>query len=397
MYGDIIPPKKKYHEETHIEDHYVVDKELTGEPNRSVRFTPIKRAAYQEPKSKKLPIVLALLALLVIGFGIYHKVFNGTVFTIVPKTTRIDIQQKIPLILQNREKDSLTYSLVYVPEGEGSRNPFAATVGNNATSTPSNNSSEGAALTMTATSTGLVKKIKLINNTAEVIPLRISTRFDVRGVTYTLDAATDVPPTPKAEVDAVSTGTPTYKVIGFKDTSSYDTVYAIDVKNNAPSSSVVTESNSTSSLPPQDILSLMPEDALPLQKSTIYDKILDQSAIVVFDERVLQDYLNATNIQSQEYFKAFKPFGSSVTYSITIADYTLNTSVETGKPVSFSNLTLDITPVIDPEFVPMQFAGFKKETMEKIEKQVSEFITLTTSYTPFWSKSVAEEKRIDVK
>lgn len=394
MYGDIIPPKKKYHEKVYVEDQYVIKKDVAKDSNKGVHFTPIIRTPYREPKSKKLPIFLALVALLVIGFGMYHKIFNGTVFTIIPKTTRIDIQENIPLVLQNREKNSLTYSLVYVPQGDGARNPFASAV----TATATQNIKEGVDIyTITATTTGDIKKIKLINKTTENVPLRIATRFDVGGTVYTLDAATEIAPTSKTDMETIASGTPVYKVIGFKGTSSYDAVYAIDVVTRSSVSDASSQSLATSTVPPEDILSLMPEGALPLQKSTVYDKLVDQAAIVVFDERVLQDFLNGTNVQMQEYFKTLKPLGSSVTYTITIVDYTLQTSPETGKPVSLSSLSFDITPLIDPEFIPMQFAGFKKETMEKIEKQVSEFVTLKTSYTPFWSKSVAEEERITIK
>lgn len=397
MYGDIIPPKKKYQDEnTHneiIHDEYIEDR-------KSVHFTPIKRQAYREPKSKKLPVFLGLLALIVIGFGVYHKIFNGTTFAITPKTTRFEIQQKIPLILQNREKGALTYSLVYVPEEGASRNPFTAPV--DSTSTPTQLAMAAKAVssgtTMTATTTGDVKNITLINKTSETVPLRIATRFDVNGVTYTLDAATNLAPSSQDEINKVATDTPQYKVIGFKGTSSYDTVFAIPVESTSvKNSTVATQDSASSTLPPEDILSLMPKNAIPLQKSTIYDKLVDQSAVVVFDEKVLEDYLNETNVQLQEYFKALKPFGNSISYTISVVDYTLVTSSETGKPTEFSNISIDVTPVIDNELLPRQFTGFKKDTMEKIEKQVSDFIELDISYTPFWSKSVAGEERITVK
>lgn len=392
MYGDIIPPKKKYHEEV-IEDESVRDS--------YVHFTPIKRQAYKEPKSKKLPLLLALLALIVIGFGVYHKIFNGTSISLSLETTRFDIQQKIPLVLQNREKGSLTYSLVYVPEENTSRNPFSQPSNEATTSEPqlaiaARSAEEG--VTLTATSTGDVKKIKLINTTAETVPLRIATRFDVNGITYTLDAATNLAPSSKEEIEAIASGTSQYKVIGFKGSSSYDTVYAIPLTTTSPA--VVKnapQSAASSTLPPEDILALMPKDAIPLQKSTIYDRLIDQSAVVVFDEKVLEDYLNETSVQLQDYFTALKPFGSSISYVITIVDYDVAISPETGKPVAFNSLSIDITPVIDNALLPQQFAGFKKDTMEKIQKQVADFIKMDVSYTPFWSKTVAEEDRITVK
>lgn len=378
MYGDIIPPKKKYHdpiiEDDHVELGYV-------ESRKSVHFTPISRQRYSEPQSKKLPIFLALCALAVIGVGIYHKIFNGTTISLTPQTTRFEIKQKIPLILQNREKDSLTYSLVYVPEEGETRNPFVAT------------SSEvvDEAITITATSTGDTKKILLINKSTEIVPLRIATRFDVNGTTYTLDKAINLSPSPDSDIERVSTSTPQYKVIGFKGSSSYDTVYAIPLVR--PS----VASEASSSLPPQDIISLMPKNAIPLEKSTIYDKLLEQSAVVVFDKKVLQEFLQEYTVQLKEYADVLKPFGSSLTYEVAIIDYTLVTSPDTGKPVAFDSLIIDITPAVDTELIPRQFTGFKKETMEKIQKQVSEYITLDVSYTPFWSKSVAEEERVLVK
>ena len=141
----------------------------------------------------------------------------------------------------------------------------------------------------------------------------------------------------------------------------------------------------------------MPEGAIPLGKSTIYDKLIDQSAIVVFDNRTLEDFLNVSNVQVQEYFKALKSFGPSVSYDISIVDYTLLVSPENGRPVAFSSLSIEITPKIDKQGIPSQFTGFKKETMDKIQKQVSEYVTFDVSYTPFWANSVAMEDKIEVR
>ncbi|MES2985609.1 MAG: hypothetical protein V4686_00605 [Patescibacteria group bacterium] len=380
MYGDIIPPKKKYSEPSEA---------LLQHEREEIHFTPIKRGAYQEQKNKKIPAILTALAILVVALGVYHKIFNGTTISLTPVTTRFEIQQKIPLILQNREKDSLTYSLVYVPSSTSTRNPFAA----EATSSAPVITQDAGVYTLTSTSTGLTKRVRLVNKTSGAVALRATTRFDVDEVVYTLDAAASNPPTPKAELDLITSST-TYKVVGFKDTASYNLIYAIPDTTNAPT---VAENAAVSTMPPADVLALMPDDAIALQKSTIYDKLLDQSAIVVFDERTLEEFLNTANIQVQEYFKVLKPFGTSISYNITIVDYTLVTSPESGKPTALTGLTLEITPIIENSLVSGQFAGFKKETMEKIQKQVAEYIVSDVSYTPFWSKSVAVEEKITVK
>lgn len=404
MYGDIIPPKKKYHiEPSH--DGFVHDR--TTENNSSVHFSPIRRQSYTEPKSKKNAVLLIILALIVVGVGVYHKVFNGTTIVTTPKTTRFSIQQKIPLILQNRQKDSLTYSLVYVPEeGVATRNPFmsssassTASVSSSSTTvtTPANKTTN--TVTMTSSSSSKTLSVHLINKTNEITTLRTATRFDVEGEVYTLDAPVSISPSSKTEIDGVANTSTTYKIIGFKGTSSYDNVYAV-LPNDLASVSdekPTTATSVSSAIPPEDILALMPKDAIALQKSTIYDRVIDQSAIVVFDEKVLENFLNDTNIELQEYFKALKPFGTSVSYVITVVDYTLVTSPETGKPVSFSDISFDITPVIDDTLLPQQFAGFKKDTMDKISKQAEAFISLHVSYTPFWSKSVAEVDRVIAK
>ncbi|MES2623247.1 MAG: hypothetical protein V4576_02445 [Patescibacteria group bacterium] len=403
MYGDIIAPKKKY------SDVHSESEERSG----PVHFSHIERPPYRggnfEKKNRKVPFLLLLLALIVVGIIVYHKMYNGTTFTITPKTTRIEIQEKISLVLQSREKDALTYSLVYVPAGSMNgevtepRNPFVMT----ATTTPV---AAEPKVTITATSTNDTKRVQLINKSGSNVTLRIATRFSVASTTYTLDAAMDVKPTEQSVLSAIASGTAMYKVIGFSGSSLYDSVYAVPYESvktaktvtttNASSTATGTDiidTDSVSTVPPADVLALMPDDAIPLIKSTIYDKVIDQSAVVVFDERTLEDFLNASNIQAQDYFKALKPFGASLTYEISVIDYTLITSPDTGKPTGFSSLILEITPKIDSSLVPAQFAGFKKDVVEKIKKQVAEFVTLDVSYSPFWATAVATEEKIKVR
>ncbi len=376
MYGDIIPPKRKIHT-TRTEEY------------NSVRFSA-PHISYTEQKSKKVPIVLFMAALVVIGLVLYQNIYHSTKITLTPKTTHFEIKQKIPLILQGREKDSLTYSLVYVPATDASstRNPFVATSTNTTTS-------KQAVFSITATSTGATKHIRIINKTADTVPLRKDTRFDVGGVTYTLDSATQNPPSSKDDIAQASSSV-VYKVIGFKGYPTYETVYAVPEESTA-TSQTTSLSDSVSAIPPQDLLSLMPAGTLALQKSTIYDKLLEQSAVVVFDQASFEDFLKNTISQTAAYYKALKPFGESVTYDVRISDYTLETSEDTGKPVAFSSLTLDITPQIDSEHAKMQFAGFSKDTMNTVEKQVHEYVVLHTAYKPFWSDTVASADKIQVQ
>jgi hypothetical protein len=400
MYGDIIPPSKKKYSDTRAEsrDH-----------DQTVHFSRMQRSQYAERKNRKTPVLLTLLAVLVFGLIVYHKVYSGTTLTVTPKVTRIEIRENIPLILQSREKDALTYSLVYVPDrslndSDEVRNPFAKTAATTSVATSTEASAQQSGLaSMTATSTKDTKRIQLINTSNQSVTLRIATRLAVGTSTtvYTLDAAGDVKPTSASAITAIASSTPKYKVMGFVGSALYDQVYAVAadavVSTNASANTREASSESTSTIPPPDVLALMPDDAIPLIKSTIYDKVLEQSAVVVFDSRTLEDFLQSDNVQAQDYFKVLKPFGGSVTYKIAVVDYTLITSPDTGKPVSLSSLILEITPVLDDALLPGQFAGFGKDTMEKIEKQVAEFVDLKVSYVPFWANAVATEDRIKVR
>ena len=391
MYSDIIPPKKRY---THVR---------TEEYN-SVKFSS-PHPIYGRPSGTKKPIVLFLAALVFIFLLEYHNFAHATRIVITSRPTRFDIKQHIPLVLQGRENDSLTYSLVYVPEEGVTRNPFVSS----ASSSPERAASTKiapavASITITASTTGDVKKITLINTTGDTISLRNETRFDVQGITYTLNGALAVAPTDKKIIDSVKTKATSsvYRVIGFKGYSTYDSVYAVpeitqtNTEHVSATSTGVSLSQATSTVPPRELLSLMPSETLALEKSTIYDKIIGQSALVVFDQSTLRNFLRDHSTQVGDFYTTLKPFGESITYTIAILDYTLDISSETGKPVSLSALSIEIIPKVDTTAIAMQFAGFSKETMDTIEKKVKTYIDLKTIYKPFWSTSVSKIEKIDV-
>ncbi len=403
MYSDIIPPKKKY-------------TKIRNEEYNSVRFSS-PHPIYTETSGTKKPIMLLLAACVVVGLFAYHNLSHATKFTITPEVTHFNIVQNIPLVLQGREDKSLTYSLVYVPTTEEgfSRNPF--TTAEVATSTPTESVSASASrgTTITASTTGDAKRITIINTTGSSVPLRKETRFDVGGVVYTLDTANANNPTDKKIIDIAkrTASSSIYRVIGFKGYPTYDSIYAVPeivvtkdtVQKLVATSTAVSAatgaqnivvSAASSTVPPKEILSLMPSGTLALQKSTIYDKGIGQSALVVFEQSAMEQFLREHVAQTQEYYKALKPYGESISYEITILDYTLQTSPETGKPVSFSSLQVEISPKVDTKSVTLQFAGFSKDTMNIIEKQVAPFVRLQTAYTPFWSKTVAKPEKIHI-
>lgn len=402
MYSDIIPPSKKRYTSSSTQEY------------NSVRFSSPHQTYSNAPQRKTTPYILLVAACVIMGLVVYHNLSHSTILTVTPKTTQFEIKQNIPLILQGREKNSLTYSLVYVPEAseDGTvRNPFDAPAVVSPSSVNINSANTGTvsdSVTITSTSTGKTKKITIINKTTDAVPLRKDTRFDVDGVIYTLDAAYANTPTEKSIVNSITAST-TYKIVGFKGYPSYDTIYGVpeittqaikNIRTAGDTTTTVTSATTSvasSTVPPKELLSLMPPRTLALQKSTIYDKILDQSALVVFDQSALEEYLDTNIDQLQEYYKALKPFGESLSYDITILDYTLNISPESGKPVSFASLTIEITPKVDTDALVLQFAGFSKDTMTIIEKQTTAYLTLKTSYTPFWSKAVADGEKIKVK
>lgn len=396
MYSDIIPPKKKY-VRVHTEEY------------NSVRFTS-SHPSYTQTKQTKKPIILFMTACVLLAIFAYHNLAHATKMTIEPKVTRFDIKQHIPLMLQGRQDAYLTYSLVYVSDTQdgASRNPFVL---KNATSsvatTSTNETSSFEEVTLTASTTGKTKHVTLINKTSESVPLRKDTRFDVDGVVYALDSAVNVLPTEKKNLTSTHTtaSSSVYRVIGFKGYPTYDSVYALDTSSDgsasegvggASTSTKTVVSVASSTVPPKELLSLMPPHTLALQKSTIYDKNIEQSALVVFDQSALEHFLQNYIPQTIEYYKALKPFGESIAYDIAIVDYSLQTSPETGKPVSFSSLTIEITPKIDTKFLVLQFAGFSRDTMTVIEKQIASYVHMETKYTPFWSKSVSSSENIHV-
>lgn len=395
MYSDIIPPKKKYIH-PHIDEY------------NSVRFSTSHQShtSLREPRFKKTPIVLFVAACITVSLIGYHMISHKTIFTLTPQKTVFEIKQNIPLILQGREKKSLTYSLVYVPEtiGDGlTRNPFTTPVASTSTTTAS--SQKDASIQIYASTTDQVKRITLINKTNAPVSLKKDTRFDVDGVVYMLEEAGQFSPTQKDVLNTLGSSTEVYKIMGFKGYATYDSVYAVPeisqskstTQNIAQTTTTSSTSDSVSTVPPKELLSLMPPRTLALQKSTIYDKIVDQSALVVFDQSALEEFFQSNVVQIQEYYQALKSFGESISYEIVIVDYTLNTSPDTGKPTSLASLTVEILPKIDESAIPLQFAGFSKETMNIIEKQVGSYLQLKTSYTPFWSKAVAKHEKIQVK
>lgn len=397
MYSDIVPPKKNS------------IRNITRDSSIYEESTE-QQIIYTEriPREKKVPrfVLFLLIAVLLIGGIIYAKFSERTVITFAPKTTTLDIRERIPVVLADSktqtDADTLAYSLIYI-SSKGERNPFLPLV--TATSTPTTSAAPSTSLNTTeliATSTGAKMAVYIVNKTGEALSLRVTTRFDVNGVIYSTQSAMSVPVT-KDPILLNNSGTK-YFLPGFKGTAQAEQIYAVAVdspsmteEQTADSDTTATTSEVSKSTVPEDILSLLPETSVALRKSTIYDQSLGQTAVVIFDKKDLIAILQKKSPTFLEYITAFTPLEDLVSYNIVVADYELESAGDTGRPTAFKKLVIEITPTIDTQKTKTVFTNFSMDAMDKIEEQIARFADLDVSNTPFWKQNVAEEGRVDVK
>ncbi len=399
MYSDIVPPNKKNKLskiKAPIEHKVKESKKLKDEP--FVAPAEVYHTAYGEDRKSKLPAILTLLTLVTLAI-VYYSVFNNkTNISFESKSTIFEIKDSIPMTLSEKNQKSsttLSYNLIYNNDNEN-RNIFAPTV-EEATSTTgaatasTSPSLEYYTLNNSTTSITLSKKVKLINTYNTNIQIIKDTRFDVDGVTYYIDKAVDI----KKTVNP-ATSTTKYKVIGFKGTAKYEKFYAVDYVDTsvAVDAPVIADDKNA---PNNDILSLIPDNFIPLKKNYVYDKTIDQTALVLIDKKDFEKVLLADTKLIQEYVKSFFSISDLVEYEISINDYEIELDPQTGLPVAFKNLNLEIIPRIKKDKVASVFKGFSKETMKKIKNEIAKNITMNISYSPFWVTKVSDEDYISVE
>lgn len=359
-------------------------------------------SSYNEQK-RRFPkaLVLSVIAIIAIVIVTYSKLTEHTTITLTPSTTTFDIREKITLSSpgqnQKTEDGTLSYSLLYIPTTDGERNPFAAAP-TKATSTSEQVSIALKPVEVIATTTGARTMVYLVNTSNENVSLRATTRIEINNLIYSLPQAILVASTKNAGMFDINTK---YKLPGFKGTALYDSLYAVLVTDTTTSSATPDNQDapptgsSTLATVPENILSLLPETSVALRKHTIYDTAVDQNAVVTFDKKDLLNVLASKNPGFAAYMEAFKPVADIVTFDVVIMDYEFDTS-SNGHPTVFKYLQIEIKPIVDVERAKIAFAGFELAAMEKIATELGSFAELRISNTPFWSKDIAREGKIEV-
>lgn len=399
MYSDIVPPNKKNKLskiKAPVEHKVKESKKFKDEP--FVAPIEVYHTAYGEDRKSKLPVILMLLTLATLAI-VYYSVFNNkTSISFESKSTIFEIKDRIPMTLSEKNQNSsttLSYNLIYNNENKD-RNIFApifeeATSTLKAATAQTVPSSEYYTLNNSTTSPTLSKRVKLVNEYTTSVQIIKDTRFDVGGVTYYIDKPVDL----KKTINP-ATSTTKYKVIGFKGTAKYDKFYAtdyIDTSVSADAPVIADDKNA----PNNDILSLIPDNFIPLKKNYVYDKSIDQTALVVIDKKDFEKVLLADTKLIQEYVKSFVTIYDLVEYEISINDYEIELDSLTGLPIAFKNLNLEIIPRIKKDKVASAFKGFSKDTMKKIKNEIAKNITMNISYSPFWVTKVSDEDHISVE
>ncbi len=389
MYGDIVPPKKNSFIKTRKAENEV--RILKSEPSFNNR---VYHTIDGKDKSSKTPLVLFLITVIIMSV-VYYSVFNNKTFiSFQSKTVILEVKDNIPMILSEKNSNAsttLSYNLIYVNDTK--RNIFAPVQDVASTSAVVNNNADYFILNATTTSKSPAKKVVFINNTGSEMPLRENTRFDVGGETYYLQGKTSVKPTTDKDLSTTTSG---YKVIGLKGTTAYDKFYAIDYISKTSQDEASTTVTNNSNIPNEEVLSLIPDNFIPLKKSLIYDTNTNQNALVVVDKKDFEKALYNNSKLIQEYVKVFSTIPDLIEYEININDYELAQDIN-GQPISFKNLTLEITPRVKKDKVASVFKGFSKETMKKIKNEIAKNMEMTVKYSPFWMSKVSDEDHISVE
>lgn len=408
MYSDIIPPRK----------------------NSSIRNITMERFDKLEPLSDKiyLPdtnhsthtrsfpkfILFLVIGLLLVGGIIYAKFIEHTKIVFTTKTTTIDVREKVSMAVQQDDskavEGTLFYNLVYISGKQKDRNPFTKVSSQQSSSSTVSNKlkdMEFTPVTAVSTSTNSTTTVYLVNTTKENIPLRATTRIDIGGTIYSLPKSTTAVVTKDASVFAKKEK---YFLPGFKGSTQYESIYAVsttgvlsvDTHQNteSPANTVSTTTEGVgepvAALVPEDIISLLPDTSVALKKNTIYDNMADQPAVVVFDKKELLNVVQKKNPALQEYLKAFKPIEDLVVFEVVIVDYELDISSESGRPIGMKRMVLEIRPVFNMEESKKAFNNFSTDAMEKIKVQLGSYASLDVHNTPFWSREVAGEGKVEV-
>lgn len=398
MYSDIIPPKKNSFINTKKNKGDGEMRILKNEPAFTGR--EIYHTVDGKDRRSKTPLILFIITVLVLA-GVYYSVFNNnTYISFESKTVILEVKDNISMVLSEKNQNAsttLSYNLIYANENKD-RNIFAPTYEESTSTIKDVKSSDNSFYVLNATVTSQLppKKVVFINESGSNVPLKENTRFDVGGETYYLQGRVDIKAVSTGEV---SSTTDKYKVIGFKGTNVYDKFYAVDyvdIKTSASEISTTTGINNAN-VPNEDILSLIPENFIPLKKGYVFDQNVNQSALVVVDKKDFEKVLYNNSRLIQEYVKVFAPIFDLVEYEININDYELALSSETGLPASFKNLTLEITPRIKKDKVASVFKGFSKDTMKKIKNEIAKNMNMEIKYSPFWMSKVSDEDHISVE
>lgn len=414
MYSDIIPPRK---------NNSIRNISL----ERFDELEPIAEQAYEPRRhpdhDRSFPkfFLFLIISVLIIGSVVYAKFIEHSTLTLTSKVTTLDIRERFALSVQKDDEtvseDVLYYNLIYISGKEKRDNPFApvSTTIKTDEKKPGNTAFSQADLKPTiavSTSTNSTTTVYLVNETKENIPLRATTRIDIAGVIYSLPTSVTVTPTKDSSIYA---NKQKYYLPGFKGTTSYNSIYAVktDGPLNIPETTTQTASNTDAedvvksatstqtadaldTRVPSDILSLLPETNIALKKNTIYDKITDQPAVVVFNKKDFLEVLEKNNPGLQEYVKSFNAVKDIVDFDVQIVDYQFDSSPDTGRPVSFKQIVIEIKPIFNIDEAKKAFENFSIDTIDKIRAQLREFASISVKNTPFWSKEVASEGKVEV-
>lgn len=392
MYSDIIPPKKNSFIKAKKNDHEV----------RILKEEPFYHTVDGKDKKSKLPIILTFLTIIILSIVYYSLYNNNTRISFESKSTIFEIKDNIPMVLSEKNQNStstLSYNLIYNND-DTNRNVFmpldvATNTSNNIVKANDFYYLNISTTTSTSSPDYTAKKVLFINETNSDIKIVKNTRIDVGGVTYYLSDDVNIKRIDKNASSTNIASTSKYKVVGFKNSDKYEKIFAVDYVDNNANMNIDTVD--TKNVPSTDLLSLIPENFIPLKKNFIFDKKINQTALIVIDKKDFEKALINNSKLIQEYIKTFSPISDLVEYKINIDDYDLQLDTNTGLPISFKNLNLEIIPVIKKDKVAMAFKGFSKESMKEIKMGVQKYLNMDIRYSPFWMSKVSDQDHINVE
>ena len=66
-------------------------------------------------------------------------------------------------------------------------------------------------------------------------------------------------------------------------------------------------------------------------------------------------------------------------------------------PIAFKNLNIEIKPIIKRDKVASTFAGFSKDSIDKIKFGIQKAINMQVKYSPFWMNKVSDVDNVSVE